>query len=280
MKKILYTIISIFIILVLVTIINISKGNVLRTNYEIENVTHINNTNIYLLNDEYFVEVGIFIDNISIKDKVEKIIEYLKVTEESTSPFKGYIPNNTKINNIEIVDKTVYIDFSKEILNMDTSNIKGLIKSLLNLKEIEKVSTTVNNKKLDLYDEEIEDISLNTENKFINRKDINKVEVFYYKKVNNELYNVPVTKYINDSRDKLDIIIEELKEDIPTNLISYYDINVKSNEIKDNSLILEVDKIDEKSINQITNSLFSSTNIESVIFKENNKITKIVNKST
>lgn len=278
MKKILYTIISIFTVLVLVTIININKDNILRTNYEIETVTHINNTKVYLLNDDYFVEVGIFLDNISLKDKVKKIIEYLEESDENTSSFKGYIPNNIKINNIEIVDKTIYIDFSEELLNMKLSNLKGLIKSLLNLKGINEVSIKVNNKDIDSYSGEIKDISLNVENKFKNRKDINKVEVFYYKKVNDELYSVPVTKYINDERDKLDIIIEELKDNIPTNLISYYDINIKEKEIKDTSLILEIDKMDEKSINQITNSIFSSTNIETVMFKENNKMKKIVNK--
>lgn len=279
MKKMLYIVFSIFIILVLSTITNISNNNVLRTNFEIDNVTHINNTKVYLLNDNYFIEVGMFIDNIPIKDKVEKIIEYLKLSDNNTSSFKGYIPKNTKINNIEIVDKTLFIDFSKELLDMDSSYLKGLIKSLLNLNEVEKVSIKVNNKELDKYKGEIEDIQLNSENNFHNRKDINKVEVFYYKKVNNELYNVPVTKYLNDDRDKIDIIVEELKENIPSNLISYYDLKIKSYEQKNDTLTLEVEKIDDISVNQITKSIFSSTTIETIIFKENNKIKKIVNKN-
>ncbi len=279
MKKILYIVFSVFIILVLSTITNISNNNVLRTNFEIDNVTHINNTKVYLLNDNYFIEVGIFIDNIPIKDKAEKIIEYLKISDNNTSSFKGYIPKNTKINNIEVVDKTLYIDFSKELLDMDSSYLKGLIKSLLNINEVEKVSIKVNNKELDNYKGEIEDIQLNSENNFHNRKDINKVEVFYYKKVNNELYNVPVTKYLNDNRDKLDIIVEELKEKIPSNLISYYDLKIKSYEQKNDTLTIDVEKLDDKSVNQITKSIFSSTTIETIIFKENNKIKKIVNKN-
>lgn len=279
MKKILYIVFSVFIILVLSTITNISNNNVLRTNFEIDNVTHINNTKVYLLNDNYFIEVGIFIDNIPIKDKAEKIIEYLKISDNNTSSFKGYIPKNTKINNIEVVDKTLYIDFSKELLDMDSSYLKGLIKSLLNINEVEKVSIKVNNKELDNYKGEIEDIQLNSENNFHNRKDINKVEVFYYKKVNNELYNVPVTKYLNDNRDKLDIIVEELKEKIPSNLISYYDLKIKSYEQKNDTLTIDVEKLDDKSVNQITKSIFSSTSIETIIFKENNKIKKIVNKN-
>lgn len=279
MKKILYIVFSVFIILVLSTITNISNNNVLRTNFEIDNVTHINNTKVYLLNDNYFIEVGIFIDNIPIKDKAEKIIEYLKISDNNTSSFKGYIPKNTKINNIEVVDKTLYIDFSKELLDMDSSYLKGLIKSLLNINEVEKVSIKVNNKELDNYKGEIEDIQLNSENNFHNRKDINKVEVFYYKKVNNELYNVPVTKYLNDNRDKLDIIVEELKEKIPSNLISYYDLKIKSYEQKNDTLTIDVEKLDDKSVNQITKSIFSSTSIETIIFKENNKIKKIVNRN-
>lgn len=279
MKKILYIVFSVFIILVLSTITNISNNNVLRTNFEIDNVTHINNTKVYLLNDNYFIEVGIFIDNIPIKDKVKKIIEYLKLSDDNTSSFKGYIPKNTKINNIEIVDKTLFIDFSKELLDMDSSYLKGLIKSLLNINEVEKVSIKVNNKELDNYKGEIEDIQLNSENNFHNRKDINKVEVFYYKKVNNELYNVPVTKYLNDNRDKLDIIVEELKEKIPSNLISYYDLKIKSYEQKNDTLTIDVEKLDDKSVNQITKSIFSSTSIETIIFKENNKIKKIVNRN-
>ena len=58
---------------------------------------------------------------------------------------------------------------------------------------------------------------------------IQSVIVYFLKEYNQEEYYVPVTKYVNDQREKVKIIIDELSSSqvYDSNLMSYLDSNVK-----------------------------------------------------
>ena len=120
----------------------------------------------------------------------------------------------------------------------------------------------------------------------INRLDnINKTTIYYINSFNNKSYYVPVTKINNDSRSKIEIIIDELSSNntYKTNLMSYLNSNTKlinaekvENELKlsFNDSILDDSNnqtILEEVIYTILLSVKDNYNVDSVIFSINNK---------
>ena len=120
----------------------------------------------------------------------------------------------------------------------------------------------------------------------INKLDnINKTTVYYINTFDNKTYYVPVTKINNDSRNKIEIIIDELSSNntYKTNLMSYLNSNTKliSVEEKENELRLSFNnsildnisnqKILEEVIYTISLSVKDNYNVDSVIFNVDNK---------
>ena len=77
---------------------------------------------------------------------------------------------------------------------------------------------------------------------FTKANDIHQVTVYYLNKHNENYYYVPVTKYLNDNRDKIKIIIDELATSnaYNTNLLSYLNSNVELLAVHENADILEL----------------------------------------
>ena len=120
----------------------------------------------------------------------------------------------------------------------------------------------------------------------INKLDnINKTTIYYINTFDNKTYYVPVTKINNDSRNKIEIIIDELSSNstYKTNLMSYLNSNTKlmSAEEKENELKLSFNnsildnigdqKILEEVIYTISLSVKDNYNVDSVIFSVDNK---------
>ena len=286
-RKLFYTTLTTFIILTIYTISNINS-NVLRTNYEIEDITNIKTNTVYLLNkDNYLVKVNIFLDKDKPLKQVENIINYLKESNKKIiSNYKGYIPNDTKILDIELKDKVLYLNLSEALKkNNYEITIPGLIKSLLELKEIDYISIKVNNEEIDGYNKLLDkNISINKEYNIEDRSNINKVVIYYF---SNDKNYIPVTKYTSDKREKIEIIIDELKNTNTENLISFLNSNTELTEYKEdnNVMILNFNKylIDDKNIvnynlEEIANSVFANYDVLSVMFKVNGKNLDIINK--
>lgn len=286
-RKIFYTTLTTFIIITIYTL-SYSKNNVLRTNFELEEIINMNTTPIYLLNNNnYLTKVDIFLDTDNLEDKPNAIIEYLKESNKKIKTnYNGYIPNNTKINNIKINNNILYIDLSEELLNGNTSIIiPGLVRSLLCIENINKVDLKVNEKYIENYEGLLDNkISINSKYEISNRNNIAEVTIYYMSKDNNY---IPVTKYLNDDREKIEIIIEELKDSKNSNLISYLNENAKLLDYEEDNNILflnfneSLNDDDNKlnnTLNEIAYSIFDSYNILSVMFKINDKNVKIINK--
>ena len=60
-------------------------------------------------------------------------------------------------------------------------------------------------------------------------KNVNQVTIYYVGKYNDDTYYIPVTKYLNDDRDKIKIIVDELASSslYTTNLMSFLNSNTK-----------------------------------------------------
>ena len=71
-------------------------------------------------------------------------------------------------------------------------------------------------------------------------KDITDVTIYYINQISDNYYYVPVTKYVNDSRDKASIIIDELSKnfDFNKNLMSFLNEGTQlvSSEVKDGQM--------------------------------------------
>ena len=285
-RRLFYTTITTFIILTIYTISNIDR-NVLRTNLEIENITNLKTDTIYLLNkDNYLTKVDIFLDSKNQKDKIYNIVECLKKTKNLKSNYKGYIPKNTKIISLDIKDKTIYIDLTKDFNESDINiSVPGLVKSLLEIKNIDKIDLKVEGKYLKKYNRLLtKDIAINKKYYLNDRKNINKVVIYYLTEDNNY---IPVTKYLNDKREKIEIIVDELTNNTDFYLISYLNSNTRLINYKEenNVLLLNFNKylIDDKNIIdynllELSYSIFDNYDVYSVIFEVDGKQLDIINK--
>lgn len=283
-KKIFNTTITMFIILTIFTLKTTSNSNVLRTNVEIDDITNLTTNNVYLLNkNNLLVKTKVFINNKKNKE-IESIIKYLTITNNKTPVgLKTYIPKNTKILNYKLENNTLIIDLSKEFLSTANKQlvITGLVYSLLEIKDIDNIMLQVKGKPIEGYNEVLnKNIGINNEFLFNSRYDINRVVIYYVDKIDNKTYFVPVTKYLNDTREKIEIIIDELKEN-NNNLISYLNDNAKLINYREEGNVLYlnfneylIDSNDEVSKNimkTIAYSVFDNYNVNVVCFETNSK---------
>lgn len=283
-KKIFNTTITMFIILTIFTLKTTSNSNILRTNVEIDDITNLTTNNIYLLNkNNLLVKTKVFINNKKNKE-IESIIKYLTITNNKTPVgLKTYIPKNTKILNYKLENNTLIIDLSKEFLSTANKQlvITGLVYSLLEIKDIDNIMLQVEGKPIEGYNEVLnKNIGINNEFLFNSRYDISRVVIYYVDKIDNKTYFVPVTKYLNDTREKIEIIIDELKEN-NNNLISYLNDNAKLINYREEGNVLYlnfneylIDSNDEVSKNimkTIAYSVFDNYNVNVVCFETNSK---------
>ena len=121
---------------------------------------------------------------------------------------------------------------------------------------------------------------------FSSRKDIQKVVLYYLDNTNT--YYVPITKYLNDNREKVEIIVEELKK-THKDLISFENIHTKLLNYKEeenvfflnfNEYLLDSSPtISDKILNTIAFSIFDNYDVNMVMFEVNyEKITYITRK--
>ena len=292
-NKIFRTTLIMFLILTVFTITNESKEKVLRTNLEINNIKDMDKTKLYLLsNNNYLVETNVYINSDKLEDKINKIIEYLKINNNKIPKgLNRYLTKDIKINNINLEDNDIKINFSKEFLNIKDKElvIEGLVYSLLNLDEINSIEVLVENNYLENYEYKLnKNVGINKQYILKNRKDVNKINLYYYNKINNIEYLTPVTKYINDNRKKIEIILDELINNIPDNLISYMDDKVKLKEYKEENdlIILKINEnfigenkdINKKIINQIALTIFENYDVNTVLFQENDEKIEYITK--
>lgn len=297
-RKIFVTTLSLFILLIVYSLPTLEEPYTLKTNLEIENTTGLYTNNLYLLNsDGYLVKSKIFLDSSDLEGKIKEILNELTIQEENRFP-KGlypYIPKETKVLNVLCGERQVTIDFSDEFLDMKVNRekqiISGIVYSILDLGEVDEVIILVEGEVLKEYPnthEEIDspltkDIGINKEYNLTSRNDISKVVVYYLSEIDDNLYYVPVTKYVNDNRDKIKIIIDELATSYiyESNLMSFLHSNVQLLDYyeQENVLFLNFndylfdsdDKILEEVLYSIAYSVFDNYDVSMVMFEVNNQ---------
>lgn len=276
---------------------------------EVEYVSmDIKTSPIYLLDqNNYLAKSEIAISGEKIEDIAEYLITALTIgdalEDKIPSGFKAVLPSDTKILDISYTDNLLKINFSKDLLDtskdMEEKIIESLIYTLTNINGIDKIMiliegtilTKLPQNNIILPSTLDRNFGINKQYNVTNNKNISKTTIYYVNKYNDYEYYVPVTKIDNDSRDKIEIIIDELSSRnlYKTNLMSYLNSNTKVLSVTetDEQLVIEFNDyifndIDTKDILEeviytICLSIEDNYNVKEVIFKvENEEIYKNV----
>lgn len=290
LKKIYTLTLILFIIITIYTIpiVSLKNKNVIKTNLEIEKIS-LPTTKIYLLNkDNYLVQREVILDTNNIKEKIKTIIDYLTIEENKDSNLKGLIPKNTKLLEIKLDSNIVILNFSKEFLSkkeMKKEMITGIVYSLLELETIEKISFLVDGKEIEGLEKEYDkNLSINPIYQYHTRNNLSKVVIYYLDK--NHEYYIPVTNYLNNDKEKIEVIIEELKN-TSNHLTSLIPLNLELLDYieEENVLFLNFnsylvdsnEEITKKLLNEIAYSIFANYDVNMISFESNhNKIKHIM----
>ena len=277
-------------------------NNKLKVKEELEYVSDEKLSTIFL-NDSnnYLAMTSINIDDESITSKGRKLITALiqgeKYEDNLPNGFKGVIPADTKILNTYFKDGVFKIDFSETLLDTSKENeekvIEAIVYTLTSIDEVKFVIIYLNGEILTLLPKSNitlpatldRSFGINKEYDITNNKDITKTTIYYINKYNDIEYYVPVTKVNNDTREKAEIIIEELSinRTYNTNLMSYLNTNTKVMAVSknDNDMVLDFNnyiysdstdnEVSDEVIKQVCLSIKDNYDINSIIFTVNNK---------
>lgn len=213
----------------------------------------------YLLDsNNYLARTMVVTSNAKIEEKARELMEILikdgKGESKIPNGFRSLISSETKINSVHYNDGLIKIDFSSELLDTNIEQeekiIEAIVYTLTSIENVDKVIIYVDGDILTklpktgitLPSTLDKSYGINKEYDISSYKDINKATVYYVSKYNDNTYYVPVTKYLNDEREKIKIIVDELASSYlyNSNLMSYLNSNTTllSSEITDDTLSL------------------------------------------
>lgn len=221
--------------------------------------TTVQTNSIFLLDEyQYLGKAEVVVNSTSVENKVKELVEVLikgGVGENRIpSGFASILPSETKILSILYEEGLVKINFSKELLDikeeLEEKMIEAIVYTITSVDGVDKVIiyvdgdilTKLPKTGLNLPSTLDRSYGINKTFDFTKANDIHQVTVYYLNKHNENYYYVPVTKYLNDNRDKIKIIIDELATSnaYNTNLLSYLNSNVELLAVQENADILEL----------------------------------------
>lgn len=279
-----------------------SNDNKLDITSELEYVDSKVETNPIFLMDKnsYAALTDVAVSGTSVEDKARELLNILTVggaDSKIPSGFSAIIPPDTIINSLKYADGLIKIDFSKDLLDIDKELeerlIETIVYTLTSIDGVDKVIiyidgeilTTLPKSKINLPSTLDRAFGINKQYEFTKSENINDVTVYYINEINNKYYYVPVTKYLNDDRDKITIIIDELTLNFNHNqkLMSFLNEDTKlvSNNIDNKKMSLEfnsylfddvtTEEVLEEVIYTICLSVKDNYDIDEVVLTVNNK---------
>lgn len=246
---------------------------------------------IYTLNeDNYISKTEVYVGKVftledKIKEKLQIMIENNNKNALLPSYFKPILPENTKVEDVIVDDSIVKVYFSKELSNINKEQSEKMIEAIIytitdeNILGIEiyvdgQLLKYVPHTKKELPTILTKDFGINKTYEVVGTKDINKVVMTYYGIYNNNYYEVPVTNYVNDDREKLEIVFNKLKEpSFDNNLINLVEnVNLESYKIDSDEVTINLNQeIDNKEENLIIKSIFNNYDVKKVKLLVNNQ---------
>ena len=257
---------------------------------------------IFLLDSHNMVSLtSVMVGADDLDTRVKELVESLIIgsSREDLLPngFKPIIPSDTKIISIGIENDIVKVDFSKEFLDIDVSleekMISSIVYTLTSLDDINGVMIFVDGNILNRLPKSgvtlpstlDRSFGINKEYDVTSSKDITSVTTYFVGKNNDLYYYIPVTKYMNDDREKIKIVIEELKSSnvYNTNLMSFLNSNTKLISVEKSLDVLNLNfneylysdldthDILEEVIYTICLSIHDNYDVKEVVFNVNNE---------
>ena len=289
--------ITTFVLLILLSIYLIPPNITSNKSRNIVKYSKPRDISIYLVNESsQLTKVNFKVKNEDLNTTIKDIINKLTIGGDSTVPdgLYGLIPKNIELIDVNVDENIAYLNFSKGFLDIDHQEIEKIVESIsFSILELDGVNGVVIYVEGDnisrLFPKNIPDIitkeyGINKRIELKNFIDISKIVIYYISNIDDNTYYVPITKYVNDKREKVKIIIDELSSNyiFEPNLISLLDKNIEliSYEIKNDSMILnfnnsifmDKDSILEEVVYSISYSVFSSyDNVQEVVFKVGEK---------
>lgn len=269
-----------------------------------EDVTIKDNTmiNIYLVDFNGYVAMTKVASSLNFEDALYTIIDSLTIGNDNLPDgFSGVLPENTKLLSYSLDGDLLKVNFSKELLNVsiDTEEdmIESLVYSLTLLENVDKVMIFVegdklnelpnSHRRLDLYLDRNYGI-----NKIVDISTLNSTKmVTVYYLDNSDSYYIPVSYVVNDTQDKIQIIVNSLKTNKfnSSNLSSHldYQVELMNYEATEEEFLLNfndslLDSIYDGELKEevkyaLFYSIYDTFGIESVVFEVNsNKIDEFV----
>ncbi|MBR1413271.1 MAG: GerMN domain-containing protein [Bacilli bacterium] len=195
-------------------------------------------------------------------DKAKSIIDSLIINSKNKdyipSGFKAIIPENTRVIDLTIEDDLLKVNFTKDLLTVnelvEEKMLESIIYSLTELDNIKRIMIFVEgNNLLELPNSRKKLPVILTRDYGINKvvdldkiKETTKTVIYYVAKNGDNYYNIPVTLINNDNKEKIEIIIDELKSNSVSepNLISYLTASseLEDYEILENQIKLSFNK--------------------------------------
>lgn len=295
LRKIFITSLSVF-ILTIVYLIPYTSEKVKEVGLEVEYTTGMYTNTIYLLNnDNFLVKSKILLDKKTTTEKVKQIVDTLTNNKTNFIPagLSSLLNKDVVLKDVKVYEDIVHLNFNKNFLNLEKDKtektIEALLFSITDLDGINGICIKVEDKVL----EELNGIKLspvltrkfgvNKSYDIKNRDNIDKVVLYYLTKIEDNTYYVPITKYINNKEDKIEVIIKNLTSNYiyEPNLISVLNQNAKllNYEINSDMVILNFDdsiytkdkEIAEEVFYTLGYSIYDNYNIKTVMYKVNGK---------
>ena len=285
MNRIFFTTIIFFVVFALYNLKIINDRDVDTVNYEINK----NKEELYTINKDGFVsKTAVYVGKVyTLEDKIKAKLEIMvkENNKNSLLPsyFKPILPENTKVLDVVVEDSLVKVYFSKELENITEEQSEKMIEAIVytitdeNILGIEiyvegQMLKYVPHTKKQLPTVLTKDFGINKTYNIFNYSNIVKVVMTYYTECNDEYYKVPVTKYVNDNREKLEIIMDDLSSiNRNKNLINLLDnFTINGYKIGQNSIKIDINK--ELDINErdlVFSSLFNNYDVNKIIILVN-----------
>ena len=231
-RKITISTISLFAIMLLYLI---PSNKTLKIEKELEYVgKEIEGAEIFLMDkNSYIALTNAPVIEKDIEKRARELIKILTVgAMESKVPsgFSAVLPPDTEVLSISYEKGILKVNFSKEILDIEKSleekMIEALVYTLTSIDKVDKIIiyvegdilTKLPKTKIILPSTLDKTFGINKNFNLTSTKNITDVTVYYINQINESYYYVPVTKYLNDNREKIDIIIEELSIGLNPNI--------------------------------------------------------------
>ena len=274
-----------------------ANENTLNIKEELEYVnTNIESSPIFLMDQNSYVALtSVAVNDTNIENKARQLIKVLTIggmDSKIPSGFSAIIPPNTEVLSLSYENGVFKVDFSKDLLNISEKLEEKMVEAIVyTLTSIDKVDgviiyvegdilTKLPKTKINLPSTLDKTFGINKEFDLTSTKDVTDVTIYYINQISDNYYYVPVTKYINDDRDKASIIIDELSRNFNPNknLMSFLNDGTKlvSSEVKDGYMYLNFNEdilnssvsedISKETLDMITLSIGANYDVKKVVF--------------